>query len=550
MQKLLLLFLCGWLLQFTTYAQAPAKDSLVLVEILKADRLGFQRKDSLTELELMAGNVAIKQGNTYFYADSAVHNKRTKIVEAFGNIHINDNDSVHTYGQYLIYRTDTKVGTIKKNVRLTDSKATLFTEELEYETTAKIGHYRNGGRIVTGSTVLTSKEGTYFSDIKDVHFRKNVVLTDPQYKLRADSLLYNTESEVATFITKTYIEDSSRNVETSDGYYDMKNKYAYFGLRPIIRDGALTVIANEAVTDDKTGISKFRGDAIFVDTTQGVMVMAEYMEVNREDNSFFATQQPLMIIKQETDSIYITADTLFSGRLSALQQKDTLLTGDSARHAMALNDNRDDSTDRYFQGYHNVRIFSDSLQAVSDSLFYSGKDSIFQLFTNPVVWANNSQLTGDTIYLYTKNKKADRLFVFENAMAINKYGENMFNQLKGNRLNGVFTDGAIDYMRARGNAESIYYVTDEDSLLVGINRSSGETIDLRWKDGELNRVVIINDAQGTLSPPGMVSDADKTLRNFKWLDDIRPKSKFELMRERKADASVKDNTPKALIKKQ
>ncbi len=529
MQKLILLLLCGWM-QMSGFAQAPGRDSLVVVEILKADRLGFQRKDSATELELMAGNVAIRQGNTYFYADSAVQNKRKNIVEAFGNIHINDNDSVHTYGQYLIYRTDTKIATLKKSVRLTDSKATLYTEELEYQTTAKIGHYRNGGRIVTGSTVLTSREGTYFSDIKDVHFRKDVVLTDPQYKLRSDSLLYNTASEVATFITKTYIEDSGRSVITSDGYYDMKNKYAYFGLRPIIRDGALTVIANEAVTDDKTGISKFRGDAIFVDTAQGVMVLADYMEVNRDDNSFFATQHPVMIIKQESDSIYITADTLFSGRLSELEKKDTLMIRDTAQHAMTLANNNNDSTDRYFQAYHHVRIFSDSLQAVSDSLIYSGKDSIFRLFTNPVVWANNSQLTGDTIYLYTKNKKADRLFVFENALTINKYGENMYNQLRGNRLTGVFTDGTIDYMRARGNAESIYYVSDEDSLLVGINRSQGETIDLRWKDGELNRVVIINDAQGRLSPPGMVSEADKTLRNFKWMEDIRPKTKFELFK--------------------
>ena len=47
---------------------------------------------------------------------------------------------------------------------------------------------------------------------------------------------------------------------------------------------------------------------------------------------------------------------------------------------------------------------SDSLQAVSDSLFYSGKDSIFKLFIEPIVWASGSKVTGDTIYLYTKNK--------------------------------------------------------------------------------------------------------------------------------------------------
>jgi hypothetical protein len=136
-------------------------------------------------------------------------------------------------------------------------------------------------------------------------------------------------------------------------------------------------------------------------------------------------------------------------------------------------------------------------------------------------------------------------------MTVNKYGENMFNQLRGNRLNGVFTEGVIDYMRAKGNAESIYYVTDEDSLLVGINRSQGETIDLRWANGELNRVVIINEAQGTLSPPGMVSAADKTLRDFKWMEDARPKSKFEIIQKRQIrEPDAKVNTGKTAVKKE
>ena len=85
-----------------------------------------------------------------------------------------------------------------------------------------------------------------------------------------------------------------------------------------------------------------------------------------------------------------------------------------------------------------MRIFSDSLQAVSDSLFYSGKDSIFKLFIDPIVWASGNQITGDTIYLYTKNKKADQLYVFENGLVVNKTGENMYNQIKGNRLYGYF----------------------------------------------------------------------------------------------------------------
>ena len=87
-----------------------------------------------------------------------------------------------------------------------------------------------------------------------------------------------------------------------------------------------------------------------------------------------------------------------------------------------------DSTLRYIIGFHHVCIYSDSLQAVSDSLYYSTKDSIFRLFYNPVAWGSGHyQITGDTMYVYTKNKKADRLYVFENALTINKVaGENSF----------------------------------------------------------------------------------------------------------------------------
>jgi lipopolysaccharide export system protein LptA len=187
-----------------------------------------------------------------------------------------------------------------------------------------------------------------------------------------------------------------------------------------------------------------------------------------------------------------------------------------------------DSTDRFFQAHRHVRIFSDSLQAVSDSLFYSGKDSIFQLFQQPILWSNNNQVTGDTIYLYTRNKKAERMDVFENGLLISKARENMFNQIRGNRLNGYFIDGVIDNMRAKGNAESVYYIEDDEKLLIGVNKANGDIIDMRFKDKELNRVVFINDVKGVMYPVAQFPEGEKLLRNFNWHEDKRPKTKFEL----------------------
>jgi len=190
---------------------------------------------------------------------------------------------------------------------------------------------------------------------------------------------------------------------------------------------------------------------------------------------------------------------------------------------------KDSSDIRYFQCYHHVRIFSDSLQAVCDSLFYSAGDSVFRLFRQPILWASGSQVTGDTIYLFTKEKKADRMYAFENGFAINKSGENMYNQISGKTINGYFKDGAIDYMRSKGSpAQSVYYVKDEGQAIVGVNIASGDIIDMRFANKELNKVVFVRDVTGTMYPFKQTPADKKLLRSFKWQEEKRPKSKYEL----------------------
>lgn len=536
---LLLLCVCETFSQVVTTRQR--NDTTQLVNLIHADKLGIQ-KDSANEIQTLVGNVQLEQDGTYFYGDSVII-KNGKVIEAFGNVHINDKDSVHTYSQYLLYYVGPKLATLKDKVKLTDGKTTLTTEELHYDVNMRIGEYYNGGMLVNKGSVLTSKEGTYYAELKQAYFKKEVKLKDPAYDLESDSLLYNTETELTTFVAPTFIKDSSgRTIRTSDGYYDLKNKRAYFGKRPQIQDGPVFVTADSINSNDSTGISILTGSSVYTDTAQGVSVLANRIETNRDSGTMRATLQPLMIIKQENDSIYIAADTLFSGRMrdlliaDSLAQKDTLqglITGDSLQR-FALNDtakNKNDSADRYFQAYHNVRIFSDSMQAVSDSLFYSGRDSIFRLFTDPVMWSGNSQVTGDTIYLFTKNKKPQEVQVFENGMAVERSGIEMYNQVRGNRMFAYFDDGNINHVRAKGNAESVYYVLDDDSAVVGVNKVGGDMIDLRFLNKELNKVVVIGQPSGNMVPMLQATDQDKILRDFKWLEARRPKTKYELFEQ-------------------
>lgn len=511
----------SFLFPFLVRAQSPTdttrKDSTKIVRILKADKLRVIDKDT-NKLNIMVGHVLIQQGNTLIECDSVIQNQLLNQVEAFGNVHINDADSVHTYSQYLKYLGDTRMAYLKKNVKLTDGKGTLTTNELEYDINSGIGVYKNNGKLVNGNNVLTSKEGFYYSDTKETYFIHDVKLVSPERTVATDTLLYNFGQDLFTIVSPTTINDGSTIIRTRSGIYDIKKGLADFTDRPIIEDSTQQVIADKIRFDKNSGDGYAEGNVVYKDTAQGVTILSGLSTFNNQSSNVLATRKPVMIIKQNNDSLYIAADTLFSS-MREKEKKDSILKTTKATSADSI---------RFFQAYRNVRIFSDSLQAVCDSLFYSAQDSIFRMFREPLVWSNETQLAGDTLYLSTKNQKPEQLFAFENAFAVSRTKENFYNQIKGNRINGQFNNGELDYMRAKGNSESIYYLQAEDSSYFGMNYSKADAITMSFGKDGLKRVSWVNTVEGTTYPMKQIPDDKKVLRNIIWFESKRPKTKLEL----------------------
>ncbi len=602
------------------------------LEILEANRYNFQKIDTTGDFLSLAGNVRIRQDRTLFYCDSAVLDQKKNIVEAFGNIHINDDDSVHTYSQYMKYYGKEKDAILKDKVKLTDGKGVLTTNELHYNTLTKVGTYENGGKVVNGKTVLTSTQGVYYGETRDIYFKKKVVMVDPEFTVTTDTLLYNTYTQIARFTVPTKIKSKTRTINTSEGYYDMQNKKAVFGKRPFIDDKDYTLTADDIALDESSGFGDALGSVVYKskDTANASIIIANRLQSNNKTGALLATQRPVMILKQGADSIYIAADTLYSAKLSDLKksryvpdittpppvaaaadstisstdssgvlkpgppgkrlqkpaglagmfkkppdakddaasdttvlaakpdssllQKKSVVKTDSSKAEPRLASiqpkpknktttaadsiqktiadtsetaQTDSSNNRFVEAYYNVKIFTDSLQAVGDSMFYSLADSTFRLFKDPVVWAKENQITGDTIYLFTANKKPERLYVFENGLAINK-SEQFYNQIKGNTINGYFIGGDIDHIRAKGSAENIYYAADEQDLYIGVNRSTSDVIDMYFTDRKPKKIVFRNNLEGTTFPMSQVKHDEMRVRGFKWLEDKRPKTKEDL----------------------
>ena len=580
MAKFLKRYLTIWLLLVALHSNAQPgkpKDNIQpkgitqenFLYILAADKQYLQKTDT-SQLVSYAGNVKVRQGKTLFYADSAIINPVANTLESFGNVHINDADSVHIYAQYLRYIGIEKKALLTSKVRLTDGKSTLTTENLTYDVNLKLGTYLYGGKVVNKKTTLTSTEGNYYGESKDIFFYKNVLLVQPNGTIRTDSLQYNTITEVSTFISPTIIKDKKGlTIKTKEGFYDIKKKIANLYKRSIIEDSTFSITADEIAIDSLNGLSEFRGNAVYrsKDKKQGFDMIANNIKTNNKRSTIMATQIPLLIIKQGADSIFITADTLFSGRVidllkiknipnirpvpidttsNKLIKQDTVKaattkpiikkgaaknTVDSIKLKTASTPSVD-STLKYFEAYKNVKIFSDSLQAVGDSLFFSGSDSVFRLFNGPIIWAQENQISGDTIYLFLKNKKPERLYVFENALSISKVdSSNYFNQVRGNSINALFdSTGQVHFLTAKGSAENIYYAQDEQKGFVGVNKNSCDLIEINFTDGKPKRVKFINNLEGGLLPMrGKTNHDELKLKSFNWQDKLRPKSKFDIL---------------------
>jgi lipopolysaccharide export system protein LptA len=494
------------------------------VQILGAERLTLLKTDDSTTLQILAGSVRLKQDKTLFFCDSCVLNNSGQLFEAWGNVQIRDNDSIQVFARHLRYLIDKKLAYLDGGVRLSDGKAQLTTPDLEYDLNTDIGIYKKGGKLINKKTTLTSKEGYYYASLKEVYFKNDVYLKDPAYEIKTDSLLYNTRTQTNRFIAQTRIVDSTgRSIRTTDGFYSTSTGKAEFGQRPVIKDGATTIIGDRVAFDDSSGTSQAAGNVVIIDTAQGTTLLAGEVFRDNKKERFLATKKPLLIIEQERDSIYVTADTIYTGKLPELRSDSTKkIKSDSIV-------NSKDSSDRFLEAFHHVRIFSDSLQAVCDSLFYSYKDSTYRLYTDPVIWSNGSQITGDTVLLITKNKKPDRLKVFENSMLVQQQEPGLYNQIASFRMDGYFSTGELDSVRALGEAKTIYYVQDEDSAYTGINESKSDIIDIYLLNKELDKIVLRNDVSGTIWPIGQKDPLQMKLPNFRWLESRRPKSKLELI---------------------
>ena len=262
-----------------------------------------------------------------------------------------------------------------------------------------------------------------------------------------------------------------------------------------------------------------------IDTSYQVIMRGDYVEMWENKGFSFATDSAYAISYDGGDSLYIHGDTLFMYFDKQKEEAEKLI----ARR--------------------NVRFFKSDMQGKCDTLTYLKADSIIQMRVAPVLWAEDSQLTGIDIDIKLKDQNVDWVLQKGNAFIISKDSIEGYNQIKGKDITSRFRNGNIHRVNVDGDkAETIYWIRDDDGGLIGIDVSNSATMVIEMEKQSVSIIKSFKKINETMYPEKDLSESNRYLSGFKWHEEARPKDKDDIFRrvevEMPKEAETFKETPK------
>lgn len=470
------------------------------------------------------GQVHIYHDGIDMFCDKAIFYGKEDFVEAYGNVNMKQGDTINLTSKYVEYSGKTQLAFASGDVVLTDPQSTITTDTLYFNRANQESYYRTGGKVVRDSSgTITSRIGRYYMNQKKYRFVDSVRLVNPEYELNTKTLDYFSDNGHAYMYGPSTIVGDSSKIYSERGFYNTTNDTGYFVRKSRIDYDNRVIEGDSLYFDRNKNFASATNNIVVTDTINSSIIKGHYAEVYRAKDSVYITKRALAITTQETDSIYMHADTL-------------MVTG-KPEH-------------RITRGYYNGKVYKSDISAKADSIHADHKTGLTQLINlkrlskgdafsvarRPILWNLDNQMTGDTIHLKSnpKTEKLDSLIVFNNAFLISKdtISEDAYNQISGKVLIGLFDDNndikQVDILK---NAESINYSRNDDKELIGIEKSKSADILILFEAKEVIELRKITQFEGKLYTEEDLPKNARKLRGFDWRDDERPKSVEDLFKD-------------------
>ena len=527
------------------FTLCPLSLAQTMVYLEHAENLSFD-EERLANAQILQGNVIFRHDEMMMYCDSAYFYEGTNSLDAFGHIRFEQGDTLRGFGDLLFYDGNTKLARMRQHVRLVhgredENPTILTTDTLNYDRRNNIAYYYSGGEVRDSLNTLTSIRGNYRPQTNQAVFSQDVTLVNPKFTLTSDTLLYNTETKIADIISPSKIVyEKETTIHSSLGWYNTVTERSMLLNRSVIVHEDGKMMTGDTIFYDKAiGFGQVLHHLEMRDSAQHATLYGEYGEMWEEGSRGYATDSALMI--DWSDSLhlaYIHADTLFTEELA---YTDSMLMADSTIT---------DSTYRRVRAYHGVRVYRDDMQMVCDSMVYLGSDSTIYLYTDPICWSDNQQISADSMRVFIVNGVIDHAVGIKNALCVMNDTLDIFNQMSGKELTAYLIDGEVRIVDVSGNALTIYYPKEEDGGYVGLNTTESSFIRVYVENQEVQRIRFTQATTGVLYPLDKVPENTDRLAIFFWEEESRPISPEDVFRKVQRDKGQSTRIKKTIDNKQ
>ena len=291
-----------------------SQDSLVVLISSKSAQMVDVEGASYRKV---VGPARFLHNDTYLLCDTAYWNVETKVIDAWGNVSILQEETVLTSDK-LTYLIDEDLAQFRGSVvQLIDKDHnTLKTRHLDYNTKDSLAIFKNGASMRDkDGQIIESRDGTYDSKAKKFTFVEDVNMFTDSIFVKTDHLVYESDLNLATFGSATDVWQKDNMLSSNKGWYDRGREVFFFS-------DAVHVMSNdqEGWCDSlyfyrNTSDVEMLGNAQVTDTTRNVYALAGRIMYLDSLAKVTLTREPAVISQFEEqdgsiDTLYLGAEKL------------------------------------------------------------------------------------------------------------------------------------------------------------------------------------------------------------------------------------------------
>ena len=108
-------------------------------------------------------------------------------------------------------------------------------------------------------------------------------------------------------------------------------------------------------------------------------------------------------------------------------------------------------------------------------------------------------------------------------------------------MTAYFRDGELYHILVEGDATSLYYVEEEDSTIIGLNKMESAYLEIDTEDNRITKLKTHSQTTGVITPLPLLKPEESRLKGFTWLHYLRPTGPDDIFRRnerRSSEATV------------